>query len=190
MPWTVVALAHNHVQMRLARRTRVADPLLEDIFGFLDELPVQVDGVGGDAVQRVVLPEYVLGGLFVVLVHESAVAFAFFGELMRGGAIAALVGLLGLWGDGLVGSGCLRRAGGLGREEGRGLRIGTFAEHEERLPASCRARSRRRSYSLSESEDEWWLKAGGAFCQYGVRGRVLGVTGYRRRPIGSLGMTC
>ena len=38
----------------------------------------------------------------------------------------------------------------------------TFAMQEERLPASCRARSRRRSYSASALDEDWWLKAGGS----------------------------
>ena len=36
----------------------------------------------------------------------------------------------------------------------------TFAMQEERLPASSRARPRRRSYSASALDEEWWLKAG------------------------------
>lgn len=36
----------------------------------------------------------------------------------------------------------------------------TLARHEERLPASWRARSRRRSYSVSvELDGGWWLNA-------------------------------
>lgn len=36
----------------------------------------------------------------------------------------------------------------------------TLARHEERFPASWRARPRKRSYSASVEEDEgWWLKA-------------------------------
>lgn len=96
MAGAMVPLAHNHMQVCLARGLRVSDALLDDIFGLLDELTVQVDGVGGDAVERVVLAEDVLGGLVVVGVHHGAVALAFFGEGVRGGAVAALVGLLGL----------------------------------------------------------------------------------------------
>lgn len=40
--------------------------------------------------------------------------------------------------------------------------VSTFARQEDRLPASWRARSRRRSYSASvEPEWGWWLKAMG-----------------------------
>jgi hypothetical protein len=35
----------------------------------------------------------------------------------------------------------------------------TLSKHDERFPASCRARSRRRSYSASASPLVEWLKA-------------------------------
>ena len=45
--WRVIALAHNDVQMVLTLAFGGADPRLEDALGFVDVLPVQVDGVGG-----------------------------------------------------------------------------------------------------------------------------------------------
>ena len=98
----MVPLAHNHMEVGLPRGLRVPDALLDDILGLFDELAVQVDGVGDDAVERVVLAEDVVGGLVVVGVHHGAVALALFGEGVRGGAVAALVGLLGLKGGGEV----------------------------------------------------------------------------------------
>jgi len=65
VPDTVVPLAHNDVQMPLARLLRVSDALFEDFFRFLDELAVQVDGVRVYAAHGVVFAENVLGGLFV-----------------------------------------------------------------------------------------------------------------------------
>ena len=47
---------------------------------------------------------------------------------------------------------CVGTLGGGGR---------TLAMHEERFPASSRARERRRSYSASLELWEAWLKAGG-----------------------------
>ena len=90
MPGTVVALANDDVQMRLPGLLGVADALLEDLLGLLDELAVQVDGVGVDAADGVVFAENVLGRLFVVVV------------CFGGGAVAALVGLLGARGQRLV----------------------------------------------------------------------------------------
>jgi len=69
---------------------------------------------------------------------------------VRGGAVAAGVGLVGLPGGEAIG-------GSLAGEEKGGGR--TLSRHEERFPASCRARSRRRSYSASEEEVDWWLNA-------------------------------
>jgi hypothetical protein len=65
MPNTMVPLPHNNVQMPLPRLLRVPDALLQDFFRFLDELAVQVDGVGVHAADGVVFAENVLGGLFV-----------------------------------------------------------------------------------------------------------------------------
>jgi hypothetical protein len=65
VPDTVVPLAHNDVQMPLARLLRVSDALLQNLLGFLDELAVQVDGVRVYAAHGVVFAENVLGGLFV-----------------------------------------------------------------------------------------------------------------------------
>lgn len=94
----VVALADDDVQVRLAARLRVADARLEDVLGLLDELPVQVDRVGGDLVRRVVGAEDVLGRLLVVLLHLGRVGLALVAQLLGPGAIALLVGFVGLRG--------------------------------------------------------------------------------------------
>ena len=73
----VVPLADNDMQVRLPRGLGVADALLEDVLGLLDELAVQVDGVLGDAAGRVVLAEDELGRLFVVLGLLLLVPLAF-----------------------------------------------------------------------------------------------------------------
>jgi len=102
MPGTVVALANDDVQMRLPRLLGVADALLEDLLGLLDELAVQVDGVGVDAADGVVFAENVLGRLFVVVVCFGGVGFGLVRQVFGGGAVAALVGLLGARGQRLV----------------------------------------------------------------------------------------
>lgn len=96
--------AHVHVKMRLPLLLGITDAALEDILRLLDELAVQVDGVIGDAGRRVVLPEDVLAGLAVVLVHLSGVPLALVTQLLGLGAVAALVRLVRLciWGRRLV----------------------------------------------------------------------------------------
>lgn len=84
------------MEVRLVVLLRVADALLEDVLGLLDELPVQVDRVVGDAARRVVLPEDVLAGLLVVLVHLRRVPLALVAQLLGLGAAAALVRLVSL----------------------------------------------------------------------------------------------
>jgi len=92
----VVALADDDVQVGLAPRAGVADARAEDGLGLLDVLAVQVDGVAGDAVDRVVLAEDQLRRLLVVGVLLRGVPLAFVGEGFGAGAVAALVGLVGL----------------------------------------------------------------------------------------------
>jgi hypothetical protein len=93
---TMVPLAHNHVEVCLAGRFCVPDPLFENVFGFLHKLAVQVDRVRCDATFGIVLAKDELGGLFVIFVHGSAMRFAFFGQLVGGGTVATVVGLFGL----------------------------------------------------------------------------------------------
>lgn len=71
-----MALRNVHVKVRLPVLLGVADAVLEDILGLLDELAVQVDGVVGDAIHCVVLAEDVVAGLLVVLIHLGRVAFS------------------------------------------------------------------------------------------------------------------
>lgn len=83
--------AHAHVKVRLPVLLGVADALLEDVLGLLDELAVQVDGVGGGPARRVVLAEDVLAGALVVLVHPRRVLLALVAQLLGLRAVAALV---------------------------------------------------------------------------------------------------
>lgn len=110
------------MQMPLPLRLRGRDALLQDLLGLLDVLPVQVDGVGVDAAGRVVLAEDVRRGLPVVGVCGGAVAFALFGELVGGRAVAGSVGGVGLW---VVSGGWLvrRNRGGCGGARGRGVGV-------------------------------------------------------------------
>jgi len=87
----VVALADDDVQVGLAAGLGVADAGLEYVLGLLDELAVQVDGVGGDAVRLVVLAEDELGRLPVVVVLLALVPLALVREGFGLGPVAALV---------------------------------------------------------------------------------------------------
>lgn len=84
------------MQVVLPMRFCVLDPLLENLLSLLDELAVQVDGIGGDAPVGVVLAEDKLGRLLVVVIHLAAVRLAFLRELFGAGAIAARVCVLRL----------------------------------------------------------------------------------------------
>jgi len=91
---TVVALADDGVQVRLAPGLVGPDALLEDARRLVGELAVQVDGVLGHAAGRVVLAEDVLGRLPVVVVHGGRMALALVAERLGLRAVAALVGLV------------------------------------------------------------------------------------------------
>ena len=96
MSWAVVALAHDDVQMCLTGRFRISYTFLEDVFGFFNVLPVQIDCIRVDAAFGVVLAEDEFRGLLVVPGHIRAMCFAFFGELMGARAVPTVIGLLGL----------------------------------------------------------------------------------------------
>ena len=57
---------------------------------------MQINRVPVHPAYGVVLPEYVVRRLSIILIHQGAVALPFFGERVRGGAIVAGVGLVGL----------------------------------------------------------------------------------------------
>lgn len=84
------------MQVVLAVRLGVADALFQNLLGLLDKLPVQVNGIGGNAPAGVVLAEDELRRLLVVLLHLAAMRLALLGELLRGRAIAARVGFFRL----------------------------------------------------------------------------------------------
>lgn len=76
----MIPLADDDMQMSLSSRLSIPDPRLQDVLGFFDELPVEIDRVLGHAAGRVILPEDVLGGLFVVGVLLALVFFTFVRE--------------------------------------------------------------------------------------------------------------
>lgn len=90
----VVALADNDVQMALVLLAGDFDALLKYVLCFFDEETVQVDCVAGDASFGIVLPEDKVAGLPVVLLHLLRVLFSFLRQLVGGGAVAGLVGLV------------------------------------------------------------------------------------------------
>jgi hypothetical protein len=84
------------MQPLLPALLRVLDALLQDPLGLLDELPVQVDGIGVDAAGCVVLAEDEVRGLLVVRFHLDGVLLALLGQLVGRRAIASLVCLVRL----------------------------------------------------------------------------------------------
>ena len=96
VPDAVVALADDHMQMRLAPGLGVADARLQDVLGLLDELAVEVDRVIGHPALRIVLAEDVFRRLLVVLVLLGLVLLPLVGQSLGLGAIAALVRLVRL----------------------------------------------------------------------------------------------
>lgn len=102
MASTVVSFADNHVQVRLAVLSGVADALLENLLCFFDELAVEIDGVGVDLAHGVVFTENELGGLSVVVVGFGGVRLALVRQVFGSCAVAALVGLLRARGERLV----------------------------------------------------------------------------------------
>lgn len=75
---------------------RIPDPRLENLLGFLNELAMQINGVGGNSAIRVVLAEDEVGGLLVVSVHHLSMVLALLRKLMCCRAIASRVCLVGL----------------------------------------------------------------------------------------------
>lgn len=84
------------MQMVLPVCLGISNALLQNILGLLDKLAVQIDGVLSNPPARIVLSEYIFGGLLVVLLHLAAVCLSLLRELFGAGAIAVLVGLLRL----------------------------------------------------------------------------------------------
>ncbi len=82
------------MQMRLPRTLRIPNPLLHNPFRLLHKQPVQINRIAIHPAHRIILPEDIIARLLVILVHHGAMAFPFLGELVRGAAVAALVGLL------------------------------------------------------------------------------------------------
>ena len=141
--------------MRLAALLRIFDSLLQDILRFLNELPVQIDGIVRYSSRGIVLSEDVIRRLFVVLLHLDPMLLSFLREVVRCCTITTFVGLT--------------RLGFLVRkvEEGNWVRSSTLSKHAPRFAASARARSRKRSYSASASPLVEWLKAVGGLSVHG-----------------------
>lgn len=117
----MLPLPHDDVKVTLAPGLCVADARLQDRLCLVDELAVQVDGVGGDAVDAVVLAEDVGGGLGVVGGGGGLVAFAFEGKGGGGGARGGGVGLVCLWKRGVGGLFFVDGGGGAGGLRGRSM---------------------------------------------------------------------
>lgn len=163
------------MQMILPRTLRITNPLLQYPLRLLYKLPMQINRIPIHSAHRIVFPENVIRRLLIILVHQRAMPLAFFRQLVRGAAIAAFVGLVGLMRRGISARQSLcgmvvvvvfgmweqgERVVCDLADEALGWMRPTLARQEERLPASWRARSRRRSYSASVELDwGWWLKA-------------------------------
>lgn len=91
LDWTE---GHIHVQMRLPRIARILNPLLQNALRLLHKLPMQINCVAIHPPHRVILPEYIIARLSIILVRHRAVSLTFLGQLVRGAAVTALVGLL------------------------------------------------------------------------------------------------
>lgn len=94
--------ANLHIEMGLPIALRILDALSDNFLGFLDKLAVEVDGVRVDPADGVVLTEDVVRGLVVVIVGFLSMLPAFVRELLRAGAVTALVGLTRFGGAVLV----------------------------------------------------------------------------------------
>lgn len=75
-------LAHNNMQMRLSLTLRLPNPLLQNLLCLFDKLSVKIYSIARHFLRRVVLPEDVLRGLFVVSVLRSAVFLGFLAEVV------------------------------------------------------------------------------------------------------------
>ena len=80
--------------MPLPRPPRIPYPLLQNPLRLLHKLPMQINRIPIHPPHRIILPKDIIARLPIVLIDHRAVAFAFFGKLVRGGAVAAFVGLL------------------------------------------------------------------------------------------------
>lgn len=149
MVTAMVPLSHNGMQVRLPRGLVCADPRLEDPLGLVDELAVQVDGVGFHLSGSIVCAKDEIGRLPVVVVHLGRVRLALIGELLCASAVARVVRLAGL---DLLATHCQVRINGK-------VNIRTRSKHWLRFEASERAMSRRRSYSRSTSSSSPLCKA-------------------------------
>jgi hypothetical protein len=128
------------MQMRLPILLRISDPLLQNLLRLLYKLPMQINRIVRNSSLRIVLPEDIIRRLLIILIHLRRVLLPLFRQLMRRSTISTLVCLM------CLGSTLVRVF-----QQVRHEWISTLSKHEDRFPASCRARSRNRSYSASAS---------------------------------------
>lgn len=88
-------LAYNDMQMRLPLLPRRLNPRLQHVLRLLHIQPMQVYRVIRHMRITIIRPEDKVPRLLVVLVHLRGVLLALLRELVRSGAIAGFVGLLG-----------------------------------------------------------------------------------------------
>ena len=85
------------MQTRLPRPPRIPNPLLQHRLRLLNKQPMQINRIPINPPHRIILPENILGRLPVIRIHQRTMPLAFFRELVRRGAVAAFVGLVGLF---------------------------------------------------------------------------------------------
>ena len=92
----MTSFANNDMQMRLPFCLRGSQPLPENVFGFLDELAMQVELVFSETAGAIIRLEDEVGGLVIVLVHLLGVVFSRVREGFCKAAVAAFVGVMSL----------------------------------------------------------------------------------------------
>jgi hypothetical protein len=132
------------MQMRLTILLRISYPLLKYRLRFLDKLSVKINGIVRNPSHRVVLPENVVGRLFIVRVHIRRMLLPFLTQLVRRSSITSLVCLVRLQFQKSTSS-----SPAIGSETWGTKLKRTLSKHADRFAASCRARSRSLSYSAS-----------------------------------------
>ena len=133
--------------MFLPRGSSILDALFEDILCFFDELAMQINRVRGDSAFSIVFSENKVRSLFVVSFRRSPVLLSLLRKRMRRCTVTASICLV-----------CLMSSGSVNLPRFVGTL--TLSKQNDLFPASCRARSRRRSYSFSAACDWLWLNAG------------------------------
>lgn len=95
MSRTVVAFTDNDVQVGLASALSILYTFFKDILCFFNELPMQIDRIGGNPVLRIILTENKFRSLLVVLLHLCTMSLSFIRESLCCSSITAIVCFLG-----------------------------------------------------------------------------------------------